>query len=106
LENDLSAMLPKDNNKKDVSSILTNNKMLDRIIASVSIHDTSAVDPDLLSSFTDDFASLLLQNDTTHLIAKVETKQNEEKFLDIIQSVQTNLPFLLDEIDYQKLTAS
>ena len=96
-------MLPKDNNKKDVSSILTNNKMLDRIIASVSIHDTSAVDPDLLSSFTDDFASLLLQNDTTHLIAKVETKQNEEKFLDIIQSVQTNLPFLLDEIDYQKI---
>lgn len=103
LENDLSSMLPKDRKKKDVSSILTNNKQLDKIIASVSLKDTSLADPDVLTAFTDDFANLLIERDSDKLIATVETKQHEERFLNIITAVQHNLPFLLDEKDYLKI---
>lgn len=103
LENDLSSMLPKDKKEKDVTSILTNNKQLDKIIASVSLKDTSIADPDLLTAFTDDFANLLIQRDSSHLISNVETKQEEERFLNIISAVQNNLPFLLDEKDYLKI---
>jgi 1-acyl-sn-glycerol-3-phosphate acyltransferase len=103
LENDLNAMMPKDKNQKDISSVLTNNKQLDKIIASVSLKDTTASDPDLLISFTEEFAQLLVEKDHDKIISSVETKQNEELFLDIIQSIQNNLPFLLNEKDYQKI---
>ncbi len=103
MENDLSAMLPKDKNEKDISSILTKNKMLDRIIASVSIKDTTILAPDLLTAFTDDFAGLLTTLDSTKLIERVETKQPEEKIAGVVHAIQDNLPFLLEEKDYTHL---
>jgi len=103
LESDLSAMLPKDQGKKDVTSILTNNKQLDKIIASVSIQDTTIADPELLVSFVNEFSELLIARDSTKIISRVEDKQDEERFLDVLTSIHHNLPFLLDEHDYTKI---
>jgi predicted RND superfamily exporter protein len=102
-ESDLNAMLPKDTHQKDISAVLTHSKQLDKIIATLSISDSSLTDPDLLTSYVDEFAALLIEKDSMHLISNVETKQNEEQFLDLFEAVHNNLPFLLDENDYSKI---
>jgi 1-acyl-sn-glycerol-3-phosphate acyltransferase len=103
LESDLTAMMPKDPTKKDVTSVLTNNKSLDKIIVSVSLNDSTITDPDLLTSYIDDFETEVTLLDTTHLISQIEAKQNDEQLSDIVQAIQSNLPFILTDQDYIKI---
>lgn len=103
LETDLSAMMPKEKNQKDVTSVLTHSKSFDKIIVSLSLKDTNEINPDLLTIYADEFANQLKINDKNNLIEKVETKQDESQFLEILEAVQNNLPFLLSEKDYQQI---
>lgn len=103
LESDLNSMIPKEKNKKDITGILTQNKTLDRILVSVALRDSSTTDPDLLIAYIDAFEEKLQQLDRQHLIARIEAKQDEARFNELIPALQSNLPFLLDEADYLQL---
>ncbi|MBK7763351.1 MAG: MMPL family transporter [Bacteroidetes bacterium] len=95
-------MIPKQGNEKDYSSIITNNKQLEKIIVSVSIHD-SVTNPNALISFTESLSQQIQELDSTKLIESIETKQDESQLANMLSAVQNNLPFLLKEKDYQQL---
>lgn len=103
LESDLSTMMPHDKNKKDVTSVLTNNKQLDKIIVSVSLKDSTINDPELLISYIEAFETEISKLDTSKLINSVVSKQDDEQFLQIISSLEANLPFLLNDADYDTI---
>ncbi|MBL7767052.1 MAG: MMPL family transporter [Chitinophagaceae bacterium] len=102
-DSDLNSMMPSDQTRRDISSVLTKSKALDRILFSVSLKDTTSSDPDLLTAYTEEFATVLSRLDSGKLIRQLDIRQNEESFFEMIQAVQQNLPFLLNEQDYQQI---
>ncbi len=101
-DSDLNSMMPAEKGRES-SEIFTKNKSLEKIIVSVSLKDSTNIDPDLLTSYADLFSSTLLEIDQQHIISKIETKQDEDQMLSILQTVQDNLPFLLNQEDYDKI---
>ena len=99
-DSDIHSMIPASKSGKDVTEVLLKNKSLDKIVASVSLKDSQATNPDLLISFIESFAENVSILDSTRLISKVQTAQDEEQFVQVIQALQDNLPFLLNEKDY------
>lgn len=100
---DLSAMLPKEEKQRDISKALTGNKQLDRLVANVSLADSNRNDPDLLVAYTEDFIDQLHQLDSLHLIDTIEARQDDEQYIQILQAIQHNLPFVLKAEDYTRL---
>lgn len=99
-DSDIQSMIPASKSSKDVTAVLLKNKALDKIVVSVSLKDSTKRDPDLLVSYIETFAEQLSQVDSNKLLSKVETAQDEEQFVHIVQALQDNLPFLLQEKDY------
>lgn len=102
LDSNLRSMMPK-SEKKDLSELLYQNKQLDRILVSVSLKDSSQRDPDALIAFTEELANELQHQDIEHLIERIEQKQDEEEFLNLVRQIQSGLPYLLEETDYERL---
>jgi 1-acyl-sn-glycerol-3-phosphate acyltransferase len=99
-DSDMQSMIPAAKTGKDITSVLLKNKALDKIVVSVSLKDSTQRDPDVLMSYMESFAENLQQLDSTKLISRVETAQDEEQFVYLVQALQENLPFLLNEKDY------
>lgn len=96
-------MMPSNAKTSKAQEIITKNKALDKIIVSVAMLDSSLADGEVMTAYIEDFATTLSALDSSKMIAEVETKQNDEKFLELFDVVNENLPFLLSENDYQTL---
>lgn len=100
-DSDINSMIPASESSKDVSAVLLKNKSLDKIIVSVSLRDSQQTNPDLLITYIESFAENLSKLDSTKLISKIQTAQDEAQFVNMIQALQDNLPFVLTEEDYR-----
>ncbi|MCC7029832.1 MAG: methyltransferase domain-containing protein, partial [Chitinophagaceae bacterium] len=92
--------MPANEKSSRAQQIITKNKALDKIIVSVSSTDSMQADADLMTAYMEDFSATLLSLDSTKLISKVETKQDDEKLIALFDVINNNLPFLLQQKDY------
>lgn len=102
-DSDINSMIPATQNSKDVTEVLLKHKALEKIIVSVSLKDTNLRQPDLLISYIEAFTENIVKQDSTHLISSIQTAQDEEQFIHILDALQNNLPFLLHEKDYASI---
>nr|MBP6625533.1 MMPL family transporter [Chitinophagaceae bacterium] len=103
-DSDLNSMMPEGKGQQR-NQIFTKNKSLEKIIVNVCNQDSNNINPDLLTAYAEEFSATLTSIDKQHLVSSIETKQNEDQMLSILQTVQDNLPFLLNQEDYQKITS-
>lgn len=101
-DSDMQSMMPEEKGPYN-SKIFTQNKSLERIFVSVSLKDTTQRDPDALVAYTEALSNKLTSLDKEHVISRIETKQDDEQFLNLMQAVQQNLPFLQTPSDYQRI---
>ncbi len=96
-------MMPGDAKTSRAQDIITKNKAMDKVIVSVAGKDSTPVEADVLTAYIDDFAATLTAIDSAKLVTNVEIKQDDEKIIELFDVVNNNLPFLLQEKDYQTL---
>lgn len=95
-------MIP-DDKQQASQQLLKQNKALDKIIFSISSHDTISADPDLNIAYAEEYVALLKRYDRNHLVDSVLLKADENVYLKTLNLVQQNLPYLLRAEDYQRL---
>ncbi len=102
-DSDLSSMMPNNALSSKAQEVLTKNKAMDRLVVSVANTDTTQINGDLLTAYIEDFATTIDTLDDKNLIASVQTRQDDEQFIELFDVVNANLPFLLNERDYQSI---
>ncbi len=102
-DTDLASMMPSNAMSSKAQEVLTKNKAMDKLVVSVATLDTTLIDGDLLTAYIDDFATIIDTFDSKNLIASVETRQDDERLIELFDVVNANLPFLLDERDYASI---
>ena len=100
---DLNSMLPQNAESNKKQSVIFQNKLLDKVILSVAFKDTSNDDADKLTAYVEDFSKTLKKIDKEKIIKQIETKQDDEKLIELFDIVNNNLPFLLAKDDYKSI---
>ena len=103
LEEDISKFFPDDQRVEKLSYVFRNAKFSERIIGMVSVADSSsAPSPDSLISTAAKFVDSLKVN-ASEYINSIQAEVDDSQLLDVVQSIQTNLPIFLEEKDYKTI---
>ncbi len=98
-EEDISKILPHDKKIEKLNQVFQNSKFIDKLVITVSLKDSNAVQPDSLVTYADSLVSGLQSRWTSH-IAKLSYKVDDEMTLRLFQNIQEHLPIYLSEKDY------
>src|SRR5882724_1675143 len=102
-EEDISKVLPKDKKIEKLNQVFQNSKFADKLVVMVSLKDTNAIaQPDSLTAFADEFASLARQKLTPY-ISKINDKVNDDLSFTLFNTITDHLPVYLDEHDYKSI---
>jgi 1-acyl-sn-glycerol-3-phosphate acyltransferase len=101
LEEDISAMLPKDEKTEKLAQVFQNSKFLDRLVFTISLTDTSLTNPDSLIAYTESFIEKAQQ--LQPYISQIDDKVNDAIMMDMFSNIQNNLPIYLSENDYKEI---
>ena len=99
-EEDISKILPKDRQSEKLNELLQNARFADKLVLMISMKDSGAVSPQLLTSFSDSF-SIRLRNQFPALIDKVDERVNDSLAPWIMSIVSDHLPVFLEPEDYR-----
>ncbi|CAN5658018.1 MMPL family transporter [soil metagenome] len=100
LEEDITAVLPKDAKTEKLNSVFQNSKFLDKLVVDVRLTDTTIGAPDSLIAFTEAFVGRTKQNLQPY-ISNINDKVNDELLLDMFNNIQQQLPIFLNESDFR-----
>ncbi|MFT3826167.1 MAG: 1-acyl-sn-glycerol-3-phosphate acyltransferase [Chitinophagaceae bacterium] len=98
-EEDISKILPHDKKVEKLNQVFQNSKFIDKLVITVSMKDSNAVQPDSLVAYADSLATALL-NTRASYISKLSYKVDGETTLQLFQTIQEHLPVYLGEKDY------
>lgn len=99
---DISDFLPLDSRNQEAMSIYQNISGANQLFAMFECRDSTSIDPDLLIAAVNGFTETLEASDTTHLVSKVTAQIDIEHLSDIVEYTYQNIPYFLDENDYQR----
>lgn len=103
IEEDITKFFPDDERVEKLDYVFRNSRFVERLVVMVSTSDSSqAAKPDSLISLADTLVAHI-ERDLTPYINKVSSRVDEEKILEIINTVHDHLPVFFDEGDYAKL---
>jgi 1-acyl-sn-glycerol-3-phosphate acyltransferase len=100
LEEDITAVLPKDAKTEKLQSVFQNSKFLDKLVIQVSAVDSSTAEPDSLVAFTERYVEKI-QLQLAPYINHINDKVNDELLLDMFNNIQQQLPIYLNNADYR-----
>lgn len=98
-EEDIAAIIPRDNKTDKLSEVFQNSKFADKLVLMVSLRDTAKAEPDSLIGYADTLTARLRQS-AGPLIKDMRYKVDEEFTLELFSIIQSNLPVFLDQQDY------
>lgn len=100
LEEDISAILPKDKKIDKLNEVFQDSKFLDKLVVNISLKDTSGpAAPDSLVLYADAFVNSLREKYGTY-ISRVQDRADDSLMLQLFGTVNKQLPFYLEEKDY------
>lgn len=99
---DISDFLPLDSRNQDAMSIYQSISGSNQLFALFECRDSSNLDPDMVVETVNGFVETLEKSDTTHLVRNVTAQIDIEHMSDIVDFTYQNIPFFLDENDYQR----
>jgi predicted RND superfamily exporter protein len=103
IEEDITKFFPDDERVEKLDYVFRNSKFIERLVIMVSAKDsTAAPQPDSLVALADTLAERFERNLGPY-ITKISSRVDEEKILEMINTVQHHLPVFLDDSDYAKL---
>ncbi len=96
-EEDITKLLPSSEKSEKIKEVLSTAKFSDKLIVNIQGNDLEE-----LKSYAQDFDSLTQKNSKEY-IQKIQTQVEQDKVMDVMDFVQSNLPLFLDEKDYQHI---
>jgi 1-acyl-sn-glycerol-3-phosphate acyltransferase len=103
LEEDISKFFPDDARVEKLSYVFRNAKFSERVIGMVSIADSSiAPNPDSLIATAERYVNSL-NSTASEYIVSIQSEVDDSQLLEVVQSIQTNLPVFLEEGDYREI---
>lgn len=100
IEEDITRFFPDDERVEKLNYVFRNSKVSERIVFMVSVADsTTAPDPDQLVTYAEQLIDSINSQLADH-IASIQSEFDDSKVLQVVQSIQANLPLFLDEADY------
>ncbi len=101
-EEDISSILPKDKKTEKLNQVFQNSKFMDKLVVMVSLKDSTAVNPDSLTSYAGEF-SAAVQEKLKPYINKINDKVDDEITLELFGTINEHLPVFLEEKDYRAI---
>src|SRR5882724_6123852 len=98
-EEDISAIIPKDKKTEKLNQVFQNSKFADKLVLTISLKDTNAVQPDSLIFFADTVAAQIEQKCSVY-IKSIHFKVDDGLTMELFQTIQDHLPVFLSEKDY------
>ena len=103
---DISSFLPNNADNKRINEAYLHIGAANKIIVTFSQKDTTqGIDEDLLTEAATRFAEILLENDTEGHIKELMYEVNNEKIREVTDFITQNLPYFLEEEDYQRINS-
>jgi len=102
LEENLNAIIPKDSNLSDVSSLMSKTKFADQLIVTLECSDSAGCVPDSLAKYATMLADSL-RGDS--LIASIDLKVKNEAFMQVYDFFYKNIHLYLTDADYDSIRA-
>lgn len=97
-EEDISKLIPSNENSETINRVLKNVNFADKIIINVSSGKEN--NSTFLQAYADSLQSELSSNQN---IEKLQAKFEDDKMVDLLDFVSVHLPFYLDETDYTRI---
>ncbi len=101
LEEDISAVIPKDERLGNINEVISKSKVADQIIFMISNKD-SLENPDRLIIAADELTSKL-QSDSLY-VKSVKFRAESNDFLNLYEFIYNNLPLYLNDDDYNQIS--
>ncbi len=101
-EEDISAIIPKDKKTEKLNEVFQNSKFADKLVLTVSLKDTSAVQPDSLLVFADTLVSEIQTNCSAY-VKSIHYKVDDDFTMELFQTIQDHLPVFLSEKDFSTI---
>ena len=103
-EEDISSFLPEKENNERINHAYKQMGSSNKIMVMISAKDSSNEErTSLLQRAADDFVETLSASDSTGLTQEFFYKADEEEITEIPRFIVQNMPYYLDENDYQRL---
>lgn len=100
LEEDISAILPKDKKIEKLNEVFQDSKFLDKLVVAISLKDTTGeASPDSLVLYADAFVSTLKEKYGSY-ITRIQDRADDSLLLQLFATMSEQLPFYLEEKDY------
>jgi len=101
-EEDVYAIIPKDEKTEKLTEIFGNSKFADKLVVMISLKDSALAQPDQLVKYADVFAGALTKK-AGPFIKNIRYKIDETFTYSLFESIQQHLPVFLTEADYKKI---
>lgn len=98
-EEDISKILPKDKKIEKLNEVFQNSRFIDKLAVTISLKDTSSIEPDSLVNYADTLVENIQQK-LSPFIAKINARVDDEMALQMFGTISDHLPVYLDEKDY------
>lgn len=105
-DSSLDSILPKKSGKGLGSDFFQSQSAFERIIINISHKDSNTQDAETLIAYASALSEQLRDTDKESLIDSIELIQDESRIINIVHSIQNNLPFLLNKEDYTWLDSA
>ncbi len=106
IEEDITKFFPDDKRVKDLNYVFQNSKFAEQLVVMVSMKDSASVpQPDSLEIIAEKLISKI-SNDLKPYVAKITSRVDDEKILNVFTTVQDHLPVFLDDKDYVELNSA
>ncbi|HEY0656444.1 MAG TPA: MMPL family transporter, partial [Chryseosolibacter sp.] len=103
IEEDISRFFPDDPRVEKLSYVFRNAKFSERVIGMVSMADSAATpQPDTLIAVTERFVDSLNASAANYIVS-IQSEVDDSQLIEVVQSIQSNLPIFLDDEDYVAL---
>ena len=101
LVEDITKVLPENQQIANMNFVLNNSKFMDKVVFDIYLKDpTSPASPELLAQFAEEFTDTLKSKYIPEHFLTVNIGLDEKSILELYDIVYTNLPLFLNEEDY------
>jgi 1-acyl-sn-glycerol-3-phosphate acyltransferase len=97
-EEDISKLIPSNENSETINLVLQNVNFADKIVLNIS--STQENNAPALQAYTDSLQNKLENHPQ---IGKLQSKFEDDQMMELMDFVSLHLPFYLDDADYQKI---
>ncbi|MBS1573738.1 MAG: glycerol acyltransferase, partial [Bacteroidetes bacterium] len=101
-EEDISAIIPRDKKTEKLNQVFQNSKFADKLVLTVSLKDTNAIQPDSLVSFADTLAASIEKRCSAY-VKSIHYKVDDNVTIGLFQTIQDHLPVFLAEKDFKSI---